>query len=37
MSNIIVKQKYIRIKDLNYVNNLNLFSWFLLRYKNLIV
>ena len=29
--NIIVKQIYIRIKDINYLNNLNLFGWYLSR------
>lgn len=32
--NLIVKQKYMRIKDLNYINNLNLFRWYLLRKNN---
>jgi len=33
-SNIIVKQKYIRIKNLKHLNNLNLFEWYLCRENN---
>lgn len=32
--NIIVKQKYMRIKNLNHLNNLNLFGWYLSRENN---
>ena len=30
-NNLIIKQKYIKIKDISYVNNLNLFGWYLYR------
>jgi hypothetical protein len=33
-SDIIVKQKYIRIKNLKHLNNLNLFWWYLGRKNN---